>query len=125
MKTTHLLATLIAATLPLTAIPAEDTGETTDQKQEQSSDTMGMKGKMMSNWKDQDAEVDKLVAEMNGAPADKKLDAVAAVLTKLVEQRKAMHEHMQKMMSANEKEGMGMCRMMMGMDKEGDHSQHH
>ena len=125
MKTTHLLATLIAATLPLTAIPAEDTGETTDQKQEQSSDTMGMKGKMMSNWKDQDAEVDKLVAEMNSAPADKKLDAVAAVLTKLVEQRKAMHEHMQKMMSANEKEGMGMCRMMMGMDKEGDHSQHH
>ena len=125
MKTTHLLATLIAATLPLTAIPAEDTGETTDQKQEQSSDTMGMKGKMMSNWKDQDAEVDKLVAEMNAAPADKKLDAVAAVLTKLVEQRKAMHEHMQKMMSANEKEGMGMCRMMMGMDKEGDHSQHH
>ena len=83
---------------------------------------MGMKGKMMSNWKEQDAEVDKLVAEMNSAPADKKLDAVAAVLTKLVEQRKAMHEHMQKMMSANEKEGMGMCRMMMGMDKEGDHS---
>lgn len=127
MKTTHLLATLIAATLPLTAIPAEDTGqtETTDQKQEQSSDTMGMKGKMMSNWKEQDAELDKLVAEMNSAPAEKKLDAVAAVLTKLVEQRKAMHEHMQKMMSANEKEGMGMCRMMMGMDKEGDHSQHH
>jgi len=127
MKTTHLLATLIAATLPLTAIPAEDTGhtETTDQKQEQSSDTMGMKGKMMSNWKEQDAELDKLVAEMNSAPADKKLDAVAAVLTKLVEQRKAMHEHMQKMMSANEKEGMGMCRMMMGVDKEGDHSQHH
>jgi hypothetical protein len=127
MKTTHLLATLIAATLPLTAIPAEDTGhtETTDQKQEQSSDTMGMKGKMMSHWKEQDAELDKLVAEMNSAPADKKLDAVAAVLTKLVEQRKAMHEHMQKMMSANEKEGMGMCRMMMGMDKEGDHSQHH
>ena len=35
------------ATLPLTAITAEDTGqsEATDQKQEQSSDTMGMKGK--------------------------------------------------------------------------------
>ena len=32
---------------------------------------------MMSNWKEQDAEVDKLVAEMNSAPADKKLDAVA------------------------------------------------
>ncbi|HEY5769071.1 MAG TPA: hypothetical protein VIS71_04415 [Terrimicrobium sp.] len=128
MKTTHLLAALIAATLPLTAARAEDPGqtETSDQKQEQSSDTMGMKGKMMSNWKEQDAELDKLVAEMNNAPAERKLDAVAAVLTKLVEQRKAMHEQMRKMMSANKKEGMGMCRMMMGMDKENDdHSKHH
>jgi hypothetical protein len=128
MKTTQLIATLIAAaTLPLTTVPAEETGqpETTDQKQEQSSETMGTKGVMMSNWKDQDAELDKLVAEMNSAPADKKLDAVAAVLTKLVEQRKAMHEHMRKMMSANEKEGMGMCRMMMDMDKESDHDAEH
>ena len=90
---------------------------------------MGMKGKMMSNWKDEDVELDKLVAEMNGAPADKKLDAIAAVLTKLVEQRKAMHEHMQKMMSAKPKDAMGMCRMMMGMDNEsdqgGEQSHHH
>ena len=77
----------------------------------------------MSNCKDQDAELDKLVAEMNSAPADKKLDAVAAVLTKLVEQRKALHEQMQKMMSANDKEGMGMCRMM--MDHDGEHSHYH
>ena len=65
---------------------------------------------------------------MNSASADKKLDAVAAVVTKLVEQRKAMHEQMQKMMSANEKEGMGMCRMMMGWtwdDHNGQHSHHH
>src|SRR5262245_36461828 len=131
MKTTRRLAALIAAaTLPLTAIPAEETGqtETTDQKQDQSSEAAGMKGHMMS-LKDQDAEVDKLVAEMNSASADKKLDAVAAVLTKLVEQRKKMHEHMQKMMSSNEKEAMGMCRMMMGMDTKADHdggqSHHH
>src|SRR5260370_1009286 len=130
MKTTHLLATLVAATLPLAAIAAEESGktETTDQNQKQSSDITAMKGmgkgQMMSNWKDQDAELDKLVAVMNDAPADKKLQAVAAVLTKLVEQRKAMHEQMQKMMSANEKEGMGMCRMMMGMDMKGDHESH-
>jgi hypothetical protein len=130
MKTTHLLATLVAASLPLAAIAAEESGKTgtTDQNQEQSSDMTAMKGmgkgQMMSNWKDQDAELDKLVAEMNDAPADKKLEAVAAVLTKLVEQRKAMHEQMQKMMSANEKEGMGMCRMMMGMDAKGDHESH-
>ena len=132
MKTTHLLATLIAATLPLAAIVAEDAGktETTDQKQEQSSEMMGMKGmmgkeQMMANWKDQDAELDKLVTEMNSASADKKVDAVAAVLTKLVEQRKAMHEQMQKMMSASEKDAMGMCRMMMGMDMSGDHGGEH
>jgi hypothetical protein len=136
MKATHILATLVAATLPLAAITAEDSSktETTDQKQEQNSDMTGMKGmgkgQMMSDWKDQDAELDKLVAEMNSAPADKKLDAVAAVVTKLVEQRKAMHEQMQKMMSANEKEGMAMCRMMMMMgmdmgDDDGGHHSHH
>ena len=138
MKTTSLLAIFVAVALPLTAITAEDSSKTeaTDQKQEQGSDMKGMtgmkgmmgKGQMMSNWKDQDAEVDKLVAEMNNAPADKKLDTVVAVLNKLVEQRKAMHEQMQKMMSTNEKEGMGMCRMMMGMDMgaghNGDHSHH-
>ena len=77
---------------------------------------MGMtslnKGQMMSNWKDQDAELDKLVAEMNRASADKKLDAVAAALSKLVEQRKGMHEQMQEMMTGNDKKGnMAMCRM--------------
>ena len=91
---------------------------------------MGMKcmmgkGRRMSNWKDQDAELDELVAEMNSASAGKKLDAVAVVVTKLVEQRKAMHEQMQKMMSANDKEGMGMCRMMMGMDMGDDHGSQH
>ena len=65
------------------------------------------KGQMMSKWKDQDTELDKLLTEMNSASADKKIDAVAAVVTKLVEQRKAMHEEMQKMMSGNEK---GMCK---------------
>ena len=126
MKTTQLLTTLITATLPLAAIVAEESAktETSAQMQEQNTGMMG-KGQMMSNWKEQDAELDKLVAEMNSAPADKKLDAVAAVLTKLVQQRKSMHEQMQKMMSANEKEGMGMCRMMMGMDKGGDHNGEH
>jgi hypothetical protein len=117
MKTTYLLATLVAATLPLAAVIAEDSTktETTDQQKEQSSDMTGMKcmmgkGQMMSNLKEQDAELDQLVAEMNSAPADKKLDAVATLLNKLVQQRKAMHEQMQKMMAKNEKEGMCMCR---------------
>ena len=133
MKTTQLVATLVAASLPLAAIVAEDSGktETNNQRQEQNSgmgEMKGMigKGQMMSNWKDQDAELDKLVTEMNNAPPEKKLEAVAAVVAKLVEQRKAMHEQMQSLTSANEKQGMAMCRMMMGMDttSEGEHSHH-
>ena len=134
MKTTHLLATLIASALPLTAVLAEDPGkpDATAQTQGQGCGMMGMKammhqGPMAPDWKTQDAELDQLVAEMNGAPADKKLDAVAAVVTKLVEQRKAMHEQMRTMLAANEKEGMEMCRMMMGMSAHegGEHSPHH
>jgi hypothetical protein len=61
-----------AAFLRSAAIVAEDAAktETTDLKQEQSSEMMGMKGmmgkeQMMSNWKDQDAELDKLVAKID------------------------------------------------------------
>ena len=111
MKTKYFLATLVAASLPLAAIVAEDSTktETTDQQKEQSSDMAGMKGmtgicmmakgQMMANLKEQDTELDQLLAEMNSAPADKKLDAVASVLNKLVQERKAMHEQMQKMMA--------------------------
>jgi Spy/CpxP family protein refolding chaperone len=134
MKTTLLLATLIAAALPLTAVLAEDPGKpgATTEMQGQGCGMMGMKGtmhkgQMTPDWKAQDAELDQLVAEMNGAPADKKLDAVAAVVTKLVEQRKLMHEQMRTLVTANEKEGMEMCRMMMGMSAHngGEHSPHH
>ena len=128
MKTSHLLVTLIAgATLPFIALVAQDSGktETTDQQQQQSAGTMKMKamcqGPMMSNWRDQDAELDRLIGEMNNAPADKKLDAVAAILTKLDEQRKAMHEQMQSMMSADSKQAMNMCRMVMGMEIKAEH----
>ena len=125
MKTMNLLATLIAASLPLSAIPAQETGQTgtTEAKQEESLGATGMKCKMMCDRTQQDAELNKLVSAMNSSPADKKLDAVAAVLTLLVEQRDAMHMQMQKMMST--KEGMGMCRMMTATDEKGDHSAHH
>src|SRR6516165_4556101 len=113
MKRTHLLAATIAAAIALAPVLAEDTTkpEAADQTKEQKCGCMGMMGmdkgnmmgmdmgKMMSNWKDQKAELDKLVADMNSAPPDKKVDATAAVVTKLVEQRKAMHEQMQKMMA--------------------------
>ena len=152
MKRTHLLATTIAAAIALAPVLAEDTtkAEAPDQTKEQKDCCMGMMGKdkgsmmgmdmgdMMSKWKDQQAELDKLVADMNSAPPDKKVDAITAVVTKLVEQRKAMHEQMQKMMAEGRNEMMKMGRMMMmmrmmdrmmGSDQESqggsEHSQHH
>jgi hypothetical protein len=86
---------------------------------------MGMMS-MMSNWKEQDAELDKLVATINNAPSDKKVDGIAAIVAKLVEQRKAMHEAMAKMIG---REMMKMGRMMMQGDQDNqednDHSPHH
>jgi len=48
MKTTHLLATLVAATLPFATIAAKNSSktETTDQKEEQNSDMLGTKSMM-------------------------------------------------------------------------------
>ena len=122
MKTRYLLVPIVAAALPFATALAEDTAKpaASDQTKEESSQGMGMmdekKGmmmgkmmSMMSNLKDQDAELDKLVAEMNSAPSEKKADAIVAVVNKLVEQRKARHEQMQKMMQ-----------MMMGMKMDGD-----
>jgi hypothetical protein len=152
MKRTHLLVAVTAVAIALAPVLAEDTTkpEAADQTKEQMCGCMGMMGmdmdnmmgmdmgKMMSNWKDQETELDKLVADMNSAPPDKKVDAIAAVVTKLVEQRKAMHERMQNMMREGGKEMRKMGRMMMmmrmmdrmmGSDQESqgdsEHSQHH
>jgi hypothetical protein len=121
MKTRYLVIPLIAAALPMAALIAQDSGKKeTTQKEEQNVSTPGKDQMMRKSWSQQDAELDQLVAEMNSASSDKKLDAIAAVVAKLVEQRKATHEQMTKMMCSDEKTGMNMCRMMAGMDMKGD-----
>ena len=49
---------------------------------------------MMAEMKAQEAELATKVAEMNSAPADKKLNLLAAIVTRLVEQRTAMAARM-------------------------------
>jgi hypothetical protein len=81
--------------------------------------------KMQADMKAMDAEFDKLVAEMNAAPADKKVDATAAVVTKMAEQRQMLRDKMEAMqmsmmqhMMANMQMGNGSmaeCPMMKGM----------
>lgn len=57
----------------------------------------GQKEKMMEEMKAENAELAAQVAAMNGAPEDKKLELLAAVVTRMVEQRAAMEAHMEKM----------------------------
>jgi hypothetical protein len=142
MKKNFLLAAITATAIPLATVFAENAASPApaEQTKEENCCCLDMKGmrqgkmmrmmgmlSMMSNWKEQDAELDKLVATMNSAPSDKKIDAIAAIVAKLIEQRKAMHEAMQKMMG---REMMEMGRMMMMQgdqdnQEDNDHSQHH
>lgn len=95
------------------------------------------KQKMQAEMKAQDAELTAAVATMNSAAPDKKIDLLAGVVTRLVDQRTAMHVNMAKMeekmmkhmMSHMEKgkESMSKCPMMKDMDGKSDaaHADHH
>jgi len=88
------------------------------------------KQKMMADMNAQDAELTEQVARMNSAPEDKKLGLLAAVVTRMVEQRTSMNarkakmqeemmKHMMEHMQMG-KESMLQCPMMKeinGMDE--------
>ncbi len=95
MKSQYLLGIAIAASLSGAALLAQD----------QPSPMGGMHGmnhgqmmpvheKLQQLQKTQDAEIDKLAAEMNAATGEKRVDAIVAIVNKLIEQRKAMHAEM-------------------------------
>jgi hypothetical protein len=60
-------------------------------------DMTKMHEQMMAQMQAGDARLDALVKDMNAAKGDVKVDAVAAVVTELVTQHKAMHGHMGQM----------------------------
>ncbi len=86
---------------------------------------MEEKRKMMEEMKAQDAQLTEQVAQMNSAPADQKTALMAAVVTRIVDQRTAVNMQMEKMrdkmmkhMSQHMqmgKESMAQCPMMKGM----------
>lgn len=57
----------------------------------------GMQNKMMADMKAQDAKVDALVAKMNAATGNAKADAIAELLTAMVQQHKTMRDGMMQM----------------------------
>ena len=85
-----------------------------------------MHQKIEAAWKEQDAELDKLVAQMNTAHGDQKVNAMAAVVSKLVELRKKRHEDMaamhKKMESEMESRTKGKAEASPSPD---EHAKHH
>ena len=60
-------------------------------------DMTKMHEQMMAQMQAGDARLDALAKDMNAAKGEAKVDAVAAVVTELVTQHKAMHGHMGQM----------------------------
>lgn len=107
------------------AEPAADKTPTEATMMERCQAMMAQKQKMMADMKAQDAELTEQVAQMNSAPQDKKINLMAAVLTRMVEQRtnmnmrrekmqEAMMQHMMQHMQMG-KDSMSQCPMMPGM----------
>ena len=82
---------IIAASQTLAALRAEDTNGMSAMDKQAHRELMPTHVMMQEMQARQDAEIDKLLAEMNAATGEKKVEALAAVVNKLVEQRKAMH----------------------------------
>lgn len=128
IRFTLALALTMAIWSPLQTQAAEPVKgkSTTDSKMmEGCQEMMKKKQEMMAEIKAQDVELAAQVEKMNSATADKKLDLTAAVVTRLVEQRAAMHAkraemqeemmtHMMRHMQMG-KESMSQCPMMKGM----------
>jgi uncharacterized protein HemX len=119
------LALALAIWTPIqsqSAEPAEGKMMTEAKMMEHCQEMKEQKQKMKEDMKAQDSELTKQIAEMNHAPKDKKMDLMAAVITRMVEQRIAMdarkakmeEEMMKHMMQHMQmgKESMSQCPMM-------------
>jgi hypothetical protein len=76
----------------VTVLPAQTKWTPTDTQRQ-----MGMMADcqtMMADMKAGQEKLDGLIAEMNAATGQQKIDQMAAVLTELVARQKAMHAHM-------------------------------
>lgn len=94
MKTKQMAALALAGLLPIAMLIAQEPGSMREMDPKTHREMMPKHAKMMEEQKRQDEELDKLLAEMNAASGEKRLDAAVKVINKLVEQRKAMHTKM-------------------------------
>ena len=92
IKSTRIAALVIAGLLQSAIAFAEDPGSMQGMDKQKHREMMPTHAKMIEEQKMEDTEIDKLRAEMNSAKGDKRVDAIVAVLNKLIEQRKTMNE---------------------------------
>lgn len=88
------LTLAIAAALQSTALLAQDPSGMQGMDKQKHQEMMPMHAKMLEKQRAQDAEIEKLLSEMNATSGEKRVDAIVAVLNKLVEQRRAMQAEM-------------------------------
>ena len=91
MKTSSAIAITIVAAFQSARLLAQEPGGMQGMNQQKHHELMPIHAKIMEKQKAQDAELDKLLAEMNSATGEKRIDTIVAVLNKLVEQRKEMN----------------------------------
>jgi hypothetical protein len=91
MKPTAILGVVIGVALQGAMLFAQNPSGNPGKDQQKHREMMPVHEKMIEEQKAQDAEIDKLLAEMNAAVGEKRIDAIMAVLNKLVEQRKTMN----------------------------------
>jgi hypothetical protein len=135
MKMRRSFLILLTAALPILATMGEDTSKTETTNSQTTSNaqdkTSAGKDQMTCKSSTTTTDLDKLIADMNGATADKKVDAIAAAVTKLAQELKTQQQNETKA-TTSENSGMDMYKMMMGMDmkdggdnKEGGHEHHY
>ncbi len=101
---------------------AKDSMMTSGTMAERHQAMQAQREKMMAEHKTQDTELQAQLAKIKSAPQAQKLDLLTAVVTRMVEQRTAMHAHMDKMMNQMmatmpmEPGSMSSHPMMKGMD---------
>lgn len=95
-----MVALMAGVAAPVGAQPAMPTTNGTggtNQWMQLHQQMQAMREQRRAEIKAQDAELQQLATQMTNAPADQKVDAVAAVVGKLVEDRLARHEEMEAM----------------------------
>jgi len=104
MKSRATVLTAMLVTSALTTAPAHGWQVSPEEHAKHHPDAKAEKAspppaKGMAGMKAADAKLDELVAKMNAAKGQAKVDAIAELLTALVQQHQGMHANMGQMMS--------------------------